>query len=276
MAGGGMFEPSLGAYLGYLGAFAVRYFAIAGGLYALLYVALRQPSLAYRIQRRFPSWRDVAYEIRWSLLSAATTGLSTLLMYGLIRGGRSGVYLDAGEHGWAYLGGSVLLCVAGYDTWIYWQHRLLHTPWLFRHVHAAHHRVDNPTPFAAFSQHPIETLMGNAYFLLFVVLVPMHPLAIAASGGCMFFVSLIAHSGYEFYPRGFTRHPLFQWINTSTHHNMHHSHVGCHYGTWLNLWDRLMGTNHPAYHDTFDAVTTRAAAPVGGRERVAPAQRRAA
>jgi sterol desaturase/sphingolipid hydroxylase (fatty acid hydroxylase superfamily) len=27
---------------------------------------------------------------------------------------------------------------------------------------------------------------------------------------------------------------------------MHHSHVGCNYGTWLNLWDRLMGTTHPA------------------------------
>ncbi len=275
MAANGMFEPTLGAYLGYLGGFCLRYFAVAGGMYLLLYIALRRRSLAYRIQHAFPSWTLVAYEIRWSLFSAAATGASTLLLYWLIRAGHSSVYTEVGGYGWPYLVVSVLVCVAGYDTWIYWQHRLLHTPWLFRHIHSAHHHVDNPTPFAAFSQHPVETLMGNAYFLLFVVLVPMHPLAIAASGGWMYVVSLIAHSGYEFYPRGFTRHPVFQWINTSTHHNMHHSQVGCNYGTWLNVWDRVMGTNHPAYHATFDAVAARTA-PRRPDDALGAAERRAA
>ena len=276
MASSGMFEPSIGAYLSYLGGFCLRYFGLAGGMYLLCYVAFRHRALAYRVQRTFPSRGLVAYEIGWSLLSAASTSLSTVLLYWLIRTDRSSVYTDTGLYGWPYLVFSVLLCIAGYDTWIYWQHRLLHTPWWFRHVHAALHRVRNPTPFAAFSQHPVETLMGNVYFVLFVVFVPMHPLAIAAAGGCMFMVSLVAHSGYEFYPRGFTRHPLFQWINTSTHHNMHHSHVGCNYGTWLNLWDRLMGTNHPAYHDTFEAVTAQRAARPAAGARIPAAERHAA
>jgi lathosterol oxidase len=266
-----MFEPSLHAYFTYLAGFALRYFAVAGGMYLVLSIALRQWSARYRIQPALPSRRELAYEMRWSLLSAAATGFATVIMYALIRDGHSSVYTAIGERGWLYLVGSVLACVTGYDTWVYWQHRLLHTPWLFRHVHAAHHRVENPSPFAAFSQHPVETLMGNVYFLLVVVCVPMHPLALAAAGGWMFAVSLIAHCGYEFYPRGFTRHPLLGWLTTSTHHNMHHSHVGCHYGTWLNVWDRLMGTNHPAYHDTFDAVRARGAGMTAW-----PAERRAA
>lgn len=276
MLSSGILEPSVGAYLSYLDAYCLRYFAAAGGLYLLLYVAFRRRWLAYRIQPTFPAGRVVAYEIAWSLLSAAATGLSTLLMYWLILRGHSSVYTEVHRYGWGYLPVSVLLCVAGYDTWIYWQHRLLHTPWWFRHVHSVHHRVQNPTPFAAFSQHPIEMLMGNLYFVLVVLLIPMHPLAIAASGGCMVVVSLIAHSGYEFYPRGFTRHPLFRWINTSTHHNMHHSHVGCNYGTWLNLWDRLMGTNHPAYHDTFDAVKAQTDGRLAAGARFTSAERRAA
>ena len=74
---------------------------------------------------------------------------------------------------------SVVLGVAGYDAWFYWQHRLLHTPWLFRRAHAIHHRVANPTPFATFAHHPIETFMGNAYFILFVA---AHPRASNGAG----------------------------------------------------------------------------------------------
>ena len=156
------------------------------------------------------------------MINAATTGCSTMLIYKMVYDGRSSMYFDIGEYGWAYLGLSAFLCLAGYDTWIYWQHRWLHTPWLYRHVHSVHHRVSDPTPFAAFAHHPVETLMGNVFFFLFIVYVPIHPLGLAAAGGAMFLIGLNGHSGYEFYPSGFTRHPLFQWINTSTHHNMHH------------------------------------------------------
>jgi sterol desaturase/sphingolipid hydroxylase (fatty acid hydroxylase superfamily) len=35
---------------------------------------------------------------------------------------------------------------------------------------------------------------------------------------------------------------------------MHHRHVTANYGSIFNYWDRLMGTSHPAYRATFDAV----------------------
>jgi len=276
--GADAYEPSLWAYVDYLVGFSLRYLTLAGGLYWILQRAFRSRWLGFRIQhaRPFPSGRTIAYEIRWSLVNACASGASMLVTYLLIREGHSAMYFGLAEYGWPYLGISALLCFLGYDTWIYWQHRWLHTPWLFRHVHSVHHHVEDPTPFAAFAHHPVETLMGNVYFVLFVVYVPIHPLALAAAGGVMFLIGLNAHSGYEFYPRGFTRHPLFQWINTSTHHNMHHSHTGCHYGNWFNYWDRLMGTNHPDYHATFAAVKTRAAARAAERSAAAEALERAA
>jgi len=96
------------------------------------------------------------------------------------------------------------------------------------------------------------------------VFVPIHPVALGLAGLYMFIIGINAHAGYEFYPRGFTRHWLLGWINTSTHHNMHHRYVGCNYGNWFNFWDSLMGTNHPAYHDTFDAVPRRRVVVPGG------------
>jgi lathosterol oxidase len=247
MITGADFEPSLHAYVSYFVGFCIRYFAVGAALYWFFHVAFREKWLPYRIR----------YEIAWSMLNTACTGVATLFVYGLIHDGRTAMYFAVAEHGWAYFALSVLLCIAGYDTWIYWQHRWLHTPWLFRHVHSIHHRLANPTAFAAFAQHPIETFMGDLYFILFIVCVPIHPMAVAVAGVYMFGIGIIGHAGYEFYPRGFTRHWLLGWHNTSTHHNMHHRYVRCNYGNWFNYWDRLMGTNHPAYHDTFDAIKAR-------------------
>lgn len=249
----GFFEPTFGAYASYCVNFCVRYFAIAGGLCWLF----RQKWLVYRIQEAFPSSGEVLYEIRWSMLNAACTGLSTILLYRLIRDGGTQMYFVVGDHGWRYFGLSVVLAIVGYDSWFYWYHRLLHTPWLFQHVHAIHHRAANPTAFAAYALHPVETFMGNAYFILLVMIVPVHPIAFGAAGLYISLFAFVAHSGYEFFPRGFTQHRLFRWFGTSTHHNMHHRHVDWNYGSVFNYWDRLMGTNHPAYHDTFERVTAR-------------------
>jgi sterol desaturase/sphingolipid hydroxylase (fatty acid hydroxylase superfamily) len=252
-----MFEPTAWAYIAYVGEFCVRYFLFIGALYWIFHVGFRERWLAYRIQRAFPDRASVRHEILWSMANTATTGISTVVTYRLVHAGRTSMYFAAAERGWPYFVLSVALCVVGYDTWLYWQHRLLHTGWLFRHVHWVHHRVGNPTGFATFAMHPVETVMGNLYFVLFVLLVPVHPVALAAAGGYMFVYGTICHTGYELYPRWFARHPVLGCFNTATYHNLHHSLVRCNYGAWFIVWDRLMGTDHPAYATTWDAVTTR-------------------
>ncbi len=259
MSSSDFFQPSLGAYIRYCIGFGIRYAVVAGGVYWLFHVGFKRAWLRHRIQLTFPSFDEVAHEIRWSLSNTACTGLSVLLLYRLVHDGRTSMYFAVADHGWIYFLLSVLLGIVGYDAWFYWQHRLLHTPWLFRRAHAIHHRVANPTAFATFAHHPIETFMGNAYFILYVMFVPVHPLAFGAVGLAIFSVGIVAHMGYELYPSGFTRHAVSRWFNTSTHHNMHHSHVGCNYGLWLNYWDFCMGTNHDAYHGTFEAIKARLA-----------------
>jgi sterol desaturase/sphingolipid hydroxylase (fatty acid hydroxylase superfamily) len=252
-----LFEPSVHAYLAYCAEFCIRYFALAGGLYWVLHVGFKQRWLAYRIQQTFPGLDAIRHEIAWSMANTACTGLSTLLVYRFVHDGRTHMYFGVADYGWAYLALSAVLCIVGYDTWIYWQHRWMHTPWMFNHVHWVHHRVGNPTPFATFAQHPIETFAGNVYFVLFVVFVPVHPIAIAGAGAYMFLAGIVGHLGYEFYPRWFSGHSLCGWLITSTYHNIHHRSVRCNYGAWFICWDRLMGTDHPGYQDAFAAVAAR-------------------
>ncbi len=252
-----LFEPTLGAYFGYCIGFWLRYFAIAGFLYWFFHVAFSHRWLRYRIQPHFPPGAQVAHEIFWSISNTFCTGLSTLLLYRLVRDGRTSMYFDAGAHGWGYFVLSIAAGIIAYDSWFYWQHRLLHTQWLFAKVHAVHHRATNPTAFGAFAHHPLETFMGNAFFLVLAVVLPMHPLAFGAVGVYLFAAAIISHLGYEFYPRGFTRHRLGRWWDTSTHHNMHHRHASCNYSILFNYWDLWMGTNHGAYHQTFDIIKAR-------------------
>jgi sterol desaturase/sphingolipid hydroxylase (fatty acid hydroxylase superfamily) len=43
---------------------------------------------------------------------------------------------------------------------------------------------------------------------------------------------------------------------------MHHRLVKCNYGLYFNIWDRLMGTNHPDYEKSFNEVVKKRGAAV--------------
>jgi len=247
----------VGVYLWYYLGSCLRYFAVAGAMYGIFHLWFRREWLAHRIQASFPARGDVAHEIRSSMWAMACSGLASIIFFGLIQRGSTQMYFDVAQHGWGYFAFSILLGIVGYDAWFYWQHRLLHTPWWFRRAHQVHHHATNPTPFANFAHHWIEISLGNAFFIGFVLVVPMHPVAYGLVSMFIFGWGMVAHLGYELYPAWFAQSRAFGWINSATHHNMHHSHVGCNYGMFFNFWDRAMATNHPEYRATFDAVKTR-------------------
>ena len=72
-------------------------------------------------------------------------------------------------------------------------------------------------------------------------------------------VVVLGHTGYECFPPWLMDSWLGKLLNTPTNHVQHHEKLRCNYGLYLNLWDRLMGTNHRDYESRFREVTTRAA-----------------
>ncbi|MFT3706122.1 MAG: sterol desaturase family protein [Archangium sp.] len=137
------------------------------------------------------------------------------------------------------------------DAWFYVTHRLLHSPWLFKHVHSVHHRSVAVSPFTTYSFHPLEGLLLTAWVIpvLFFVPVPM-PLFMS-----MQIVGLAnnlnAHLGYELMPKWFIRVPPFKWFTSSTFHNLHHGQVNGNYGLMLRVWDTWFGTERPEYAQRF-------------------------
>jgi Delta7-sterol 5-desaturase len=121
-------------------------------------------------------------------------------------------------------------------------------------VHKVHHHSINPSPWAAFSFHPTEGFIEAGIVPLIVMIMPVHGIAVFIFILFSTLLNVIGHLGYEMYSPGFTKSKFWGFNNTATHHNMHHSFFECNYGLYFNFWDKLMGTNHEKYHETFEKV----------------------
>jgi uncharacterized protein (DUF2147 family) len=161
------------------------------------------------------------------------------------------IYDDPAALGWGYFVVSLAGVVILHDAWFYWTHRLIHDPRLFRGWHRLHHRSHNPSPFAAYSFDIGEAAINAAFVLLAAAIIPLSWLAIVLFMTHMIARNVIGHSGYELFPARRNGRPLFGFLTTVTHHDLHHAQAGWNYGLYFTWWDRLMGTEHPLYHEKF-------------------------
>jgi sterol desaturase/sphingolipid hydroxylase (fatty acid hydroxylase superfamily) len=237
---------------------ADKYFFIAGPAFLLFYIFLKKKITYKKIQLRFPKWKDYGREIFFSTLSIVIFAVPPLVMLNSdsIRP-HTTYYLNIADHGWVYFILAFPLMMLMHDAYFYWMHRLMHHPRLFKWFHLVHHRSGNPSPWAAYAFHPLEAVMESLIFVIFLLIIPIHPVHLT-----LFFIfsltyNVYGHLGFELYPKGFNRHWLGKWLNTSVSHNMHHQYFRGNYGLYFTFWDRLMKTMSTNYDKTFEEVTSR-------------------
>ena len=250
----GFWTEFVGAYLGAAGLLAYRYFFVAGLAYLIFWIWKYKRLEGNRIQSDHPEKRDIRRERLWSISTIFIFGFSGVATHFISKSGLGQIYYRISDYGLFYFCTSVFLMAWLHDAYFYWTHRFMHWKPAFEVVHKVHHQTTNPTPWAAYSFHPIEAVIQAAIVPLITLIMPAHYFAIALFLGYMIYLNVLGHLGFEFLPKGFTRSPLSFWHNTSTHHNMHHAKLHCNFGLYYNVWDRLMKTNHPEYHKTFDAL----------------------
>ncbi len=236
----------------------MRYFLFAGITFLVFYVLGRKIFVRFKIQQKFPATKHMWRELRYSLLSLVIFALNGVFVFACYRHGYTRMYMDIHAHSWAYFVFSVLVFIVAHDFYFYWTHRFMHWKKIYPYVHKIHHLSHDPTPWAAYAFHPFEAVIQAAIFPILVFIVPVHPLAILAWGLYQAGLNVMGHSGFELFPSGFTSGTITKWHNTSTHHNMHHKYATSNYGLYFNFWDRMMGTNHTNYTETFEAVKTQA------------------
>ncbi len=238
----------------YLDVFAgdlMRYVLGAGGVYLFVNLALFGLIRGHKIREKTPPWTQIRREILASLRTVvifAVTGTTIALGE---RAGVINIYFDVASYGWGYFLFSTVVLIVAHDAWFYWSHRALHHPPLFRRFHRLHHRSHNPTPFTSYSFDIGEAVVNAVYLPLILLVLPTHPVALFIFVTHMMLRNALGHSGVEVFPAGRDGRPLFGWMTTVTHHDLHHGHAGYNMGLYFSWWDRWCGTEHPRYLEEY-------------------------
>jgi len=148
------------------------------------------------------------------------------------------------------------------DGWFYAWHRFLHTPKMFRLVHAVHHKSVDVNPFSSYSFHAFEGFILGAWIVPAAIFLPIPMPALALVQVLGLLNNVNSHLGYELLPSWWIKIPPFKWTASSTYHNLHHQKLKGNYALFFRFWDRLLGTEIAGYEDAFvDRSEPRAAAP---------------
>ncbi len=234
----------------------VRYAVIAIPAYVLFHRLTPKRAVSRRLGPGPVSSKQVRRELFYSVVSLGIFGLTGVLMYELAQAGLSRIYTDD-RYGpvWTVLSVPVMLVM--HDTYFYWTHRFMHWKPVFKYAHRVHHLSHDPSPLAAYAFHPLEAVIEAGIAPLIALTLPVHRDAFIVFLTVSLLINVTGHLGFEMYPRGFLRSPLGWIFNTTTHHHQHHQRTNWNFGLYFNVWDRLLGTNHPQYAATYAAVTER-------------------
>ena len=233
------------------------YAIFAIGFWFVLWVALAGLMASRKIRTERPPNRQLLLEFAVSLRSLAIFSTIGALLFMVERAGHLPGPELAASWGWGWAIASFILMVIGHDAYFYWTHRLVHAPRLFRTFHRRHHRSHNPSPFTAYSFDVAEAAMQALFVPIWMFIVPTEWVVLGLFMLHQIVRNTMGHCGYELFPARSDGKPLFDFLTTVTHHDIHHAEARWNYGLYFTWWDRLMGTEHPEYYARFEDATRR-------------------
>ena len=236
---------------------STRYIIGAGGVFLFVNGLLSRVLAGRRIRSRTLGKGQIVRELATSLRTVLVFSSVGFLIWlsSVTEVGK--FYDDPARYGWAWFAASVVILIVAHDAWFYWTHRLIHHPRLFRRLHRTHHKSSTPTPLTSYAFDTGEAAVNAVFYLLMGLLLPLSHLAGFIFLAHMMLRNAIGHSGYELFPRNGEGRLLFDWMTTVTHHDLHHAQAGWNYGLYFTFWDRVMGTEHPSYHEHFAQAVRR-------------------
>jgi len=234
-----------------------RYFLIAGTSFMIFYILFPKVYAKSKIQIRKAKRKDFIREIFHSMQTTFIfVGVAVIFLLTPLKK-YTQIYENINECSLWWIPLSFVFAIVLHDTYFYWMHRFIHHPILFKQIHLLHHKSINPSPWASYSFNFIEGFLEAMIIPIILILIPIHPLTIVLFTFTSYTINVYGHLGYEIAPKWLRQSILFEIVNTSIHHNIHHSKFNGNYGFYFRVWDRLMGTEHPDYLKEYDKIQER-------------------
>ncbi|KAI9714863.1 MAG: c-5 sterol desaturase [Bogoriella megaspora] len=191
---------------------------------------------------------QISLEIRQTLTSLPLMAIFTVPFFLLEVQGYSKMYdLTSEGPGWWYniLQFPLFLCFT--DFCIYWIHRGLHHPMIYKKLHKPHHKWIMPTPFASHAFHPLDGYAQSVPYHVFPFIFPLQKFAYVLLFVWINIWTVLIHDG-EYVANS----PI---INGAACHTMHHLYFNYNYGQFTTLWDRLGGSYRKPNEELFRRET---------------------
>ena len=123
------------------------------------------------------------------------------------------------------------------DAMFYWFHRLMHTPFLYKHFHKFHHNYHKPVAIAVEYFHPLESVVP---IFTGPILLKCHVVTLWVWVVLRIWEGVDGHCGYDFWFVPFRYFPFRPGANV---HDYHHSHNVGNYGSFFVFWDWICETD---------------------------------
>ena len=236
---------------------SLRYFVISGIAFVPFYLLMKDRFMKEKIQSKAASKKDFVREVKDSVSTMLIFGLSGAFLLSSPIREYTLLYDEVGKFGWLYFVLSITIALIIHDTYFYWTHRWMHNKKVYKRMHLTHHLSVNPSPWASYTFSALEGVVQSGIIWVLAFCFPMHKLALILFTVVAFVINVYGHLGYEIMPLWYRKTPLFNWIATSTYHNLHHSKFNGNYGLYFRWWDKWMGTEVPGYVKTYDIIQAR-------------------
>ena len=235
-----------------------RYFLAAGISFLFFYFLLKGIVENKKIQSKYPKASDYIREIGFSTLTIFIFGVVPLVfIHNQNISKYTTLYKNVDDYGWFYFWSVFPVMLFMHDTYFYWMHRIMHHKKLFNLFHLVHHQSTNPSPWAAYSFHPLEAVIEAGILVVFLFTIPIHLIHFVSFFMFMILYNVYGHLGWELYPKNFNKTKIGKWLNTSVCHNQHHQFFKGNYGLYFLFWDRWMGTLREDYDSQYEKVKSR-------------------
>lgn len=189
-------------------------------------------------------------EIKSSLYAMPFMTLFTVPWFVAEIRGWTYMYGNISDHGVIYFILQFPLFLAFTDPCIYLIHRALHSKYLYKRLHKAHHKWILPTPFASHAFHPLDGYAQSLPYHIFPFIFPLHKVAYLTLFTFINIWTVLIHDGEYL-----SNDPI---INGAACHSLHHLKFNCNYGQFTTLFDRLGGSYIRPQPELFDKEINRA------------------
>lgn len=129
------------------------------------------------------------------------------------------------------------------DFVFYWGHRILHTKWLYKHVHSVHHEYATPFGLTSEYAHPAEILFLGFATIIGPAITGPHLFTLWLWMSLRVLETVEAHCGYDF-PWSFSK--IFPLYGGADFHDYHHRLLytkSGNYSSTFTYMDWLFGTD---------------------------------